>query len=229
MADFLTTNGTTTCIEELITKAKSRIILISPYLKWSQILFERLVEADRRGVKIVIVFGKEELRAEQRRKIEQLEHLSLYYYENLHAKCYFNEQQLVVSSMNLHEFSERNNREMSVRVWAADRVYKDAVAEAESIIQAAHLEEGEHVSVASAQRVARVSESRSNGGGSGHCIRCKKSITRDKERPFCLECFTIWAGWENWDFEEKFCHVCGAAADTSRRYPLCSDCFRKSN
>lgn len=49
MADFLTTNGTTTCIEELITKAKSRIVLISPYLKWSQILFERLVEADRRS------------------------------------------------------------------------------------------------------------------------------------------------------------------------------------
>jgi hypothetical protein len=228
MADFLTTNGTTTCIEELITKAKNRIVLISPYLKWSQILFERLVEADRRGVKIVIVFGKEELRAEQRQRIDQLTNLSLYYYENLHAKCYFNELQLVVSSMNLHEFSERNNREMSVRVWAADRVYKDAVGEAESIIQAAHLDQGERARLAPEQRTARAKEAQINGGAGGHCIRCRKSIPRDKERPFCLECFTIWVGWENWDFEEKFCHECGSVADTSRRYPLCSDCLRSS-
>ncbi len=175
----------------------------------------------------LIVFGKVELGAEQRRRIEQLKNLSLYFYENLHAKCYFNELQLVISSMNLHEFSERNNREMSVRVWASDRVYKDAVAEAESIIQAAHLDQGEHVSVASAQRATRANEARTNG--SGHCIRCKKSIPRDKERPFCGECFTVWAGWENWDFEEKFCHACGDGADTSRRYPLCPDCFRKSS
>jgi phosphatidylserine/phosphatidylglycerophosphate/cardiolipin synthase-like enzyme len=227
MADFLTTSGTTTCIEELITKAKKRIVLISPYLKWSQILFERLVEADRRGVKIVIVFGKEDLRTEQRQRINQLANLSLYYYENLHAKCYFNELQLVVSSMNLHEFSERNNREMSVRVWASDRVYKDAVAEAESIIQAAELAQGEHVSVASRER-ARANEARAIDCTGGHCIRCKKSIPLDKERPFCFECFAIWAGWENWDFEERFCHVCGSGANTSRRYPLCSDCFRRA-
>ena len=34
----------------------------------------------------------------------------------LHAKCYFNEQNLVISSMNLYDFSEVNNWEMSILI-----------------------------------------------------------------------------------------------------------------
>ena len=220
----MTTHGTTACIEELISKAQARVVLISPYLKWSRILFERLVEADGRGVQVVIVFGKKELEPEQRRRLDQLKNLSLYFCENLHAKCYFNEKQLIISSLNLHEFSERNNREMSVRVWASDRVYKDASAEAQSIIQASKLDRGGAVSVV--PETPLLSSTKLNSEASGRCIRCRKAIPRDADRPFCLECFSIWAGWENWDFEEQYCHLCGSDAVTSRRKPLCDDCFR---
>jgi phosphatidylserine/phosphatidylglycerophosphate/cardiolipin synthase-like enzyme len=229
MSDFMTTIGTSNCIEEVITKAKDRIVLISPYLKWSRIFFERLVEADKRNVKIAIVFGKEELRDDQRHMISQLRNLSLYYYENLHAKCYFNEQQLIISSMNLHEYSERNNREMSVRVYASDAVYKNAVAEAESIIAAVVREKNSDDRGRRGRGAQGVSAAPSKGEAGGHCIRCPRPIPRDSERPFCLDCFTAWAQWENWDFKEKFCHACGEKAQTSRRYPLCKVCFGRSS
>lgn len=226
MADFLTTHGTVACIEEIISKAQKKIVLISPYLKWSRLLFERLRDADQRGVPVVIVFGKQELAAEQRRLLGQLKHLDLYFCDNLHAKCYFNETQLIISSLNLHEFSERNNREMGVRVFASDVVYKDAVTEAQSIIQASVLDRGEGPPVDPELRAQ--SGKRTSGKPDGYCIRCHKTIARDPDKPFCLECFGVWAGWENWDFEEQCCHVCGDDAETSRRKPLCQQCFRRA-
>jgi phosphatidylserine/phosphatidylglycerophosphate/cardiolipin synthase-like enzyme len=228
MADFLTTHATTAGIEELISRAQERIVLISPYLKWSRILFERLLEADRRGVQVVFIYGKKELAPEQRRRLDELTHLSLYFCENLHAKCYFNEKQLIISSLNLLEFSERNNREMSVRVLPAERAYKDAVIEANSIIEASRLERGDSVELvrsrSSAKAMAKVGIV-----SDGFCIRCKKVVPADKERPFCYDCFLNWASWENWDYAEKYCHLCGAEVESSRRRPLCDRCLpRKS-
>jgi hypothetical protein len=225
MADFLTTSATTSCIEQLLSTSKRRVVLMSPFLKLSQIMFERLMDADRRSVEIAVVYGKEDLRAEQHRLLRQLVNMRLYFYENLHAKCYFNESQLIVSSMNLHEFSERTNREMSIRVWAADRVYRDAVAEAESIIQAATLDRGVSASASPVNPPVRGGEARASGSALGHCIRCDRPIPKNKERPFCLDCFVIWAGWEDWDYGEAFCHACGTATRTSRRRPLCQRCF----
>jgi phosphatidylserine/phosphatidylglycerophosphate/cardiolipin synthase-like enzyme len=226
MADFLTTHGTVACIEEIISKAQKKIVLISPYLKWSRLLFERLRDADQRGVPVSIVFGKKELAPDQRRLLGQLKHLDLYFCDNLHAKCYFNETQLIISSLNLHEFSERNNREMGVRVFATDEVYKDAVNEAQSIIQASVMDGGEGGPVVTEPRAR--SWERTAGEPQGYCIRCQRTIPRDPDKPFCLECFGVWANWENWDFEEQCCHVCGGDAVTSRRRPLCEDCYRRA-
>ena len=52
MADFLTTNGTSSEIENIIIDAKKELTLVSPYLKLSKTFYERLRDADQRGVKI---------------------------------------------------------------------------------------------------------------------------------------------------------------------------------
>ena len=61
MAEFLTTQGTSYHIENIIKNAKNKLVLISPYLKLSKTFFERLKDADRRGVKITLVYGKKDL------------------------------------------------------------------------------------------------------------------------------------------------------------------------
>ncbi len=44
----------------------------------------------------------------------ELKHLQLLSCDNLHAKCYMSEKACVITSMNMYDFSEHNNREMGI-------------------------------------------------------------------------------------------------------------------
>ena len=57
------------------------------------------------------------------------------------------------------------------------------------------------------------------------CIRCKEPIPFDPDRPLCDDCFKSWKRYENWDYEEDYCHRCGADWDTSYAKPLCRPCY----
>src|ERR671914_2290247 len=137
MAEFLTTQGTAFHVERIITGARATLILVSPYLRLSKTLLERLQDAARRDVKTTLVYGKSSLNPEEEAALSRLDQLAVYFFENLHAKCYCNEQHLVITSMNLHEFSEKTNREMGVLFSSEEQVYKDAITEIQSILAAA--------------------------------------------------------------------------------------------
>jgi hypothetical protein len=139
MPQFLTTSGTSHLIEDIIIRAKTELVLITPYLKLSRILLERLTEANNRGVPIKLVYGKVDLHPGEKKHLEALSNLELFFLENLHAKCYHNGMTLIVSSMNLYDFSEKNNREMGIVLTQRDdeECFADALAEARSIITAA--------------------------------------------------------------------------------------------
>ncbi|GEM_PF-5981765 len=136
MAKFLTTAGTVCSIEDIIRKASLRLILISPYLKLSKQLLQRLQDANKRKVQILVIYGKVTLVRDEIEKLLVLDHLHLLYCENLHAKCYVNDDKMVLSSMNLYEYSERNNREMGIMLNKFDdaEAFDDVLDEIESII-----------------------------------------------------------------------------------------------
>ena len=64
---------------------------------------------------INVVYGKGELRPEEKRFLEGLG-IELTFLENLHAKCYLNESEALLTSMNLHKYSQENNDEMGILV-----------------------------------------------------------------------------------------------------------------
>lgn len=136
MPKFLTTTGVSHEIENIIKGAKSKLALVSPYLKLSQNFFERLRDADKRDVKILIVYGKEELNLDQKLQLAELQNLELYFCANLHAKCYLNESSCVITSMNMYEFSEKNNREIGVLFSRTDdqEIFNETAQEIKSII-----------------------------------------------------------------------------------------------
>ncbi|WP_266203032.1 phospholipase D family protein [Pontibacter kalidii] len=138
MAKFLRTSGISHKIEEIIINAKKELIIVSPYLKISNNLFERLKEKSEEGIRISFVYGKSALSSAEREKIETLESIKIYYYQNLHAKCYYNEHEMIITSMNLYEFSEKNNREMGVLINSIEdfEMFEEAVQEVKSIIAA---------------------------------------------------------------------------------------------
>lgn len=136
MAKFLTTNGNSNYIEELIIDAKESLTLVSPYLNINKNFIDRLKDADAEGVKITLIYGKETLRDFEKEKLYCLNNLEIFFCSNLHAKCYHNNKKLIITSMNLIGFSEKNNREMGVLFDCNDdkEIFNETLKEIKSII-----------------------------------------------------------------------------------------------
>jgi len=135
MAKFLTTAGNSHFIEQIILNAESSITIVTPYLKLSQTLLDRIRDADKSGINITLIYGKIDLSETEKKTLKGLNNLEIYFCFNLHAKCYHNENSLIISSMNLYEFSEKNNREMGILI---DKntdilIYNETLKEIESI------------------------------------------------------------------------------------------------
>jgi hypothetical protein len=229
MAEFLTTHGTAFQIENVIAGAKKRLTLVSPFLKLSKTLAERLQDASRRGVTITIVFGKEELDHEQELVLAGLAGARLYFLPNLHAKCYYNEDRMVITSMNMYEYSEKTNREMGVLLDATDPAYASAVQEVSSIIAASELRYGSEPGAHSHYQQQQEHAHHGSGSGGGVCIRCKTSVPRNPYRPLCNTCYGVWSSYQaDADYQEQWCHICGRQDATSVNRPLCWRCYRRA-
>lgn len=116
MAKFLNTSGTTYHLEELIKKAQDRLVLISPYLQFNERIKELLEDKNRLKIDIRIVYGKSELSPQEINWLKGLDFVRTSFCKNLHAKCYLNEFECIITSLNLYEFSQVNNNEMGVLI-----------------------------------------------------------------------------------------------------------------
>ncbi len=63
---------------------------------------------DAKGIKIVIICRERDLKPDVRNELKQLRNLDLRYDEDLHAKCFYNEESMVITSLNLHEHSQQH-------------------------------------------------------------------------------------------------------------------------
>lgn len=232
MASFLTTSGTSYHIERIMIDAKKELVLISPYLKLSTTFFERLQDASRKGVLVRIIYGKDELKPQEEKQIKALENIELYFSKNLHAKCYFNETEMVITSMNMYEFSEKNNREMGVHITKEQDqlVYENAVDEAISIQNSSALRY-KSKNLQTAKLTSNTSESTQKSTGDqgfvnmGGCVQCSEAIPFNPFKPLCNKCFTNWSQFGNVGYIKNICHKCKRETDSSITRPLCSDCF----
>ena len=69
---------------------------------------------------VSLIFGKNEIQNLKEDKLSYCNNLKVYYLDNLHAKCYLNEDTALITSMNLYDYSEQNNREMGIEVKKSD-------------------------------------------------------------------------------------------------------------
>ncbi|MHA1973117.1 MAG: phospholipase D family protein [Candidatus Hodarchaeales archaeon] len=230
MAEFLTTNRTSSHIEDIIIYAKKQLFLVSPFLQLSKTFYERIKDASDRGVSIKIIFGKDELKPNERASIEKLENIDLFYFENLHAKCYFNEDDMVITSMNMYEFSMVNNREMGVHINREkdQQLFEKALAETESIMRSSEIIELKKTKRSlSLQKDPQNNKKVASKPQRGYCIRCEARIQYNPERPLCRKCYKEWSKYENPDYIENNCHGCGEYGPSSLAAPICDECFNK--
>jgi len=245
MPKFLSTRGTSLQIEEIISKASNFIVIISPFIRLPQSLLQLLQEATERGVRVIVVNGKKQLDVKVKKQLEQISQLELYFVETLHAKCYFNEQNLVISSMNLYDFSEVNNWEMSILIDKDNdsELYLASTGEAKRILKSTGMKVPDILNstkdstdlkikeptaksiIHTADLQPKVQQKINNSPQQGFCIRCGEKIPSDLERPFCLECYKKWHKSRKKVGNEIYCHLCGNSAPTTIEYPVCSNCY----
>ena len=221
MSEFLTTRGVSDRLEQIIKNANERLILISPYIKMHDHVKELLADQSRLPIEIDVVYGKErELDASESELLNSLSSVRTHFYKNLHAKCYLNENEALLTSMNLYEFSQANNHEMGVLIsrTAEPKLHKEVFDEATRILRISEEIQVKGASVKPTQ-IADTKE--------GYCIRCGKVIALDPKKPYCKAHYRSWNRYKNYSYVEKHCHRCGEERKSTMSKPVCRRCRRK--
>jgi hypothetical protein len=235
MAKFLVTTGVSFHLEELIKTANERLVLISPFLKMNDRIKELLDDKDRLKLDIRLIYGKNELLPEENNWLKTKNFIRTSFCKNLHAKCFLNEKEALLTSMNLYDFSQVNNNEMGIYVIKSEEpeLYFSIYEEANRLIRIS-----DEVKVSVERIVPRESQSKNTSHqtertGSkislpdkGFCIRCKAAVKLDPKHPLCKECYGVWKKFGDPNFEEKRCHICGKTNKSTLLKPTCYDCYK---
>jgi len=121
MAKFISGEALEKAVYDIIWEAKDKLLIVSPFIKLDN-YFKRLFERHLNNpqLQITIVFGKNEQDVSRSLNPFDFEffkrflNISIIYVPNLHAKYYGNESIGVVSSINLYDYSFKNNIEFGV-------------------------------------------------------------------------------------------------------------------
>lgn len=225
MAKFLDTEGVTYHLKQIINNANKTLILISPYLKINERIKSSLEDKDRFKIDIRLVYGKSELQPTENNWLKSLSSVRTSFCKDLHAKCYLNESEAIITSMNLYDYSQVNNSEMGIYVNIGEDpdLYEDIYQEVYRLIRAS---EDITITVSkvpkkplSEQKPKHVPQVK------GYCIRCGTEIDLNPMVPYCRKCFSAWN--KNNEFEEKSCHICGKQNKSTKNKPTCYSCYTK--
>jgi len=228
MAKFLDTTGVSYYLQQLINNAHERLVLISPYLKINERIKQSLEDKHRLKIDIRMIYGKNELQPEENNWLKSLNSVRTSFCKNLHAKCYLNEQEALITSMNLYEFSEVNNNEMGIYVTKQEdtQLYHDIYAEVQRLIR---ISDELQISVEKviSNEPAMETPSPAPLVETAYCICCKVEIKRNPRAPYCLKCYREWTKIQNSTQVERYCHTCGCEHTTSLAKPMCYNCFKQ--
>jgi phosphatidylserine/phosphatidylglycerophosphate/cardiolipin synthase-like enzyme len=210
----------------IVREAEEHVVIVTPYIKLWRHAVEALALAVGKGVDVKLITRLDE----ENPKIEQVTLLNTIGVKvlgapYLHAKIYLNEHAVLVSSMNLTDFSGQNSLEIAlvvrddqarrqVREYVNDTLMRLAVPISES-----------HTGPRQ-QPASPLTQPDTRTAG-GICIRCRRPIYPNPIRPLCQGCYEVWAEYGNENYLEYYCHSCGKPSDVTYARPLCRDCFRR--
>lgn len=236
MAKFINTRKAVSEIEDLIKNAGEKLTLVSPYLKLSKDFKELLTYRNGNDKITTVIFGKQELNPDEMKFLQGLRFVILKYNEDLHAKCYMNDDKMVITSLNLYEFSMANNKEMGVLIDKNDpadaQLFDDAMKEVDYINQTSQRFELNAPKQTTPFKKSNESKSpsKSQSGQMGYCIRTGVQIPFDIEKPLSYDAFKKWNEYADPDYPEKYCHFSGeeSKGQTSVNKPILSKNWKKA-
>jgi hypothetical protein len=121
MPKFIRGKDLEEAVYNTIWEAESQLMIVSPYIKldgYFKKLFEKHLNNPK--IQITLIFGKNEGRVDKSFNkadldfFKQFPNISIVYVPNLHAKYYANEYMGILTSINLYDYSFKNNIEFGV-------------------------------------------------------------------------------------------------------------------
>lgn len=234
MVEFLTTTGISYNLEKLIKNSEEKLFLVSPYLQIADSLKHLITERNLQKIDIRVIYRKDtEINAEDMSFLQELNSVKISACENLHAKCYLNENTAIIASMNLYQYSQQNNREMGIKIEKEtdSDLYDNILKEVWAIIKTSlepefSVKKLKKDASATSKKVPKKNQRRQKKD-MGFCIRCGTDLKFNPEKPLCYKCFKSWEKYNNPDYTEKFCHACGTDYRSTVAKPLCYTCYKK--
>lgn len=239
MAEFLDTQGVSYYLKKLINNATDKLYLVSPYLQLNNQLKLSLEDRHKFQIDIVVIYGKvSDINPDVSSWLQSMPGIKLLFHNDLHAKCYMNEKEAIITSMNLYMFSQQNNVEMGVYVSKEEdeKMYIDIATEVDRIkrgsehrtISVKKVDEGGSTKIDPSVEARKPQKNKKKS--TGFCIRTGVEIPFNIERPLCYEAFKTWNVYGDPDYPEKFCHFSGEESygDTSVSRPILKKNWKKA-
>ncbi len=255
MVTYTDSSETKAAINKIIKNAEKRLILISPYLQIPEqlkaTLKDTIENGGEKGVEVILIYGKKDLNHKESEWLYSIPGLEIRWIENLHAKCYLNENEALITSMNLYQFSMENNYEMGIllnrqsseeEAKEYQKIMKDVerlhrISECKKsmfgkiICSDKELDTKYETEIKLEPKKKPETESRKPtprfDNSFGYCIRCGERIPINNEKPYCSDCYRKWNRWKNPNYIEKsgHCMVCGEPFDATMNKPVCNRCI----
>lgn len=226
MAEFLDTQGVSYYLKKLINNSNDKLYLISPYLQLNNQLKLSLEDRHKFSIDIIVIYGKiSDINPDDSTWLQSMPGIKLLFHKDLHAKCYFNEKEAIITSMNLYMFSQQNNLEMGIYISKEkdQELYEQVANEVDRIKRGSEHRtiSVQKVELSKEQPTTKTETHRSNTK-QGYCIRTGVEIPFSIEKPLSFEAFKSWSKYNDPDYSEKFCHFSGEPSngDTSVSKPI---------
>jgi phosphatidylserine/phosphatidylglycerophosphate/cardiolipin synthase-like enzyme len=235
---FLDTQNISSEIANLIKNSKERLYLITPYLQLNRQIKPSIKDLVYKipTIHIIVVCRSDKINVEDMQFLQDLKNVQIWALDNLHAKCYINEETAIITSMNLYQYSEGNNYEMGIKI---DRKTDEPIYQQISDYIAIIMRESKEYEIKKKESEKPISQKstltkdypkntlKSSHQASGYCIRCHTPLDLNPEKPLCLKCYSIWIKHPDRAYPEKYCHVCGKESKQSVEKPVCYSCYKK--
>ncbi len=231
MAKFYQGTHLNAKLERLVERSDDFLLLVSPYIKLHR-RFRDVLETKMQTPKlaIIILFGKNEgditasISEDDLNFLKDFPNIRIGYDKDLHAKYYASEDAAIITSLNLHQFSQNNNIEAGVMLMPDEDAYKESLAYFKNILKKCEVlferkpkfENGVYKSSATVTDKINVKPK------TGYCIRTGEPIPFNLKKPMSYDAYLVWEEYENMDYPENYCHKTGkpSKGKTSMRKPV---------
>ncbi len=244
MDNILLTHQIGSQIIDIIRESKEWCFLVTPYFQPWTLLEREFEKASKDGKKIMFIFRAEELGDNTYADYLNTQYgFDVAYVPKLHMKLYMNERKILISSMNLYDYSKENNYEIGYVInngYYAKKLKSDVIESDLLKDNNVRILTGNSSSTSkkSDNNNSQTSENKTSfsffkdpreNSFKGYCIRCGRAkISSNIDKALCPDCYSVWSQFKNIDYEEYFCHFCGNRSEgITYRHPLCLSCSLK--